>query len=140
MTILGHFSDWSLKNWPGKSGRFRAKSQEIKVVGNAILKAVYSIIFFLGCILQPQMTAKNDQFRTFFRMVPQKLAICSKRGHFRAKIHFIKVVGNAILKTFYLMTFFLGSIPQPEKPVEVGLYLLILSLYSFQLKIHKKFF
>ena len=30
----------------GKRGRFRAKSQEIKVVGNAILKAVYSIIFF----------------------------------------------------------------------------------------------
>ena len=35
----------------GKRGRFRAKSHEIKVVGNAILKAVYSIIFFLGCIL-----------------------------------------------------------------------------------------
>ena len=35
----------------GKRGRFRAKNHEIKVVGNAILKAVYSIIFFLGCIL-----------------------------------------------------------------------------------------
>ena len=35
----------------GKRGRFKAKSHEIKVVGNAILKAVYSIIFFLGCIL-----------------------------------------------------------------------------------------
>ena len=30
----------------GKRGRFRAKSQETKVIGNAILKAVYSIIFF----------------------------------------------------------------------------------------------
>ena len=35
----------------GKRGRFRAKSHEIKVVGNTILKAVYSITFFLGCIL-----------------------------------------------------------------------------------------
>ena len=35
----------------GKRGHFRAKSQGKKVVGNAILKAVYSIIFFLGCIL-----------------------------------------------------------------------------------------
>ena len=35
----------------GKRGRFRAKGYEIKVVGNAILKAAYSIIFFLGCIL-----------------------------------------------------------------------------------------
>ena len=35
----------------GKRGHLRAKSHEIKDVGNAILKAVYSITFFLGCIL-----------------------------------------------------------------------------------------
>ena len=41
---------------------------------------------------------------------------CPFKGHswqmgaFRAKSHEIKVVGNAILKTFYSMTFFLGRI------------------------------
>ena len=35
----------------GKRGHLRAKRHEIKDVGNAILKAVNSIIFFLGCIL-----------------------------------------------------------------------------------------
>ena len=57
------------------------------------------------------MTVEKVLFRAFFRVVPLKMAICGKRGHFRAKSYFIKVVGNAILKTFYLMTFFLGSIP-----------------------------
>ena len=47
------------------------------------------------------MTVEKDQFRAFFRMVLEKLAICGKKGRFRAKEHFIKVVGNAILKTFY---------------------------------------
>ena len=35
----------------GKRGRFRAKNYDIKIDGNAISKAVYSIIFFLRCIL-----------------------------------------------------------------------------------------
>ena len=56
------------------------------------------------------MTVENDQFRAFFRMVPQKLSFSGKRGRFRAKSYEIKVVGNAILKTFYSMTFFLGRI------------------------------
>ena len=56
------------------------------------------------------MTVENDQFRAFFRMVPQKLAFSGKRGRFRAKSYEIKVVGNAILQTFYSMTFFLGRI------------------------------
>ena len=34
----------------GKRGRFRAKSYEIKVVGNAILQTFHSMIFFLGRI------------------------------------------------------------------------------------------
>ena len=34
----------------GKRGRFRAKSYEIKVVGNAILQNFYSVTFFLGRI------------------------------------------------------------------------------------------
>ena len=38
----------------------------------------------------------------FFRMVLQKLAFSGKRGRFKAKSHEIKVVGNEILKTFYL--------------------------------------
>ena len=37
----------------GKRGRFRAKSQEIKDVGNAILKISYFITFFLERILWP---------------------------------------------------------------------------------------
>ena len=52
------------------------------------------------------MTVENEHFRAFFRMVLQKLAFSGKRGRFRAKSHEIKVVGNAILKTFYSMTFF----------------------------------
>ena len=56
------------------------------------------------------MTVENDQFRAFFRMVPQKLAFSGKRGRFRAKSYEIKVVGNAILQTFYSMIFFLGRI------------------------------
>ena len=52
----------------------------------------------------------TDQFGAFFKMVPQKLVICGKRRHFRAKGSFTKVVGNAILKNFYFMTFFLGHI------------------------------
>ena len=52
------------------------------------------------------MTVENDQFRAFFRMVPQKLALSGKRGRFRAETYEIKVVGNAIPKTFYSMTFF----------------------------------
>ena len=47
------------------------------------------------------MTVEKDQFRAFFKMVLEKLAICGKRGRFRAKEHSIKIVGNAILKTFY---------------------------------------
>ena len=35
----------------GKRGRFRAKSQEIKNVGNAILQIFYLMIFFLERIL-----------------------------------------------------------------------------------------
>ena len=42
------------------------------------------------------MTAENDLFRAFFRMVLQKLAFSGKKGHFRAKSQEIKVVGNAI--------------------------------------------
>ena len=34
----------------GKRGRFRAKSHEIKVVGNTILQTFHSMIFFLGRI------------------------------------------------------------------------------------------
>ena len=34
----------------GKRGRFRAKSQEIKVVGNAILQTFHSMIFFLRVV------------------------------------------------------------------------------------------
>ena len=56
------------------------------------------------------MKVENDQFRAFFRMVPQKLAFSGKKGRFRAKTYEIKVVGNAIPKTFYSMTFFLGCI------------------------------
>ena len=52
------------------------------------------------------MTVEKDQFRVFFKMVLEKLAICGKRECFRAKEQSIKVVGNAILKTFYLETFF----------------------------------
>ena len=76
------------------------------------------------------MTVENDQFRAFFRMVPQKLAISRKRGRFRAKSLFIKVVVNAIFKIFYLMTFFLGRISKPEKTIEAGLFLLILGVFS----------
>ena len=64
-------------------------------------------------------------------MVPQKLAFSGKRGCFRAESYKIKVVGNAILKTFYSMTFFLRRISQPEKTVEVGLVLLIVGFFSF---------
>ena len=39
-------------------------------------------------------------YLAFFRMDPEKLAICDKRGRFRGKGHFIKVVASAILKTF----------------------------------------
>ena len=56
------------------------------------------------------MTVENDQFRAFFRMVPQKLAFSGKRGRFRAKSYEIKVVGNAILKAVYSIIFFLGCI------------------------------
>ena len=42
-------------------------------------------------------------------MVLQELAFCGKRGLFRAKSHEIKVVENAILKTFYSMTFFVTA-------------------------------
>ena len=58
----------------GKRGHLRAKSHEIKDVGNAILKAVYSITL---------------------------LAISGKSGRFRAKSHEIKVVGNANLKAVH---------------------------------------
>ena len=53
------------------------------------------------------MTVENDHIiRAFFRMVLQKLAFPGKRGGFRAKSHEIKVVVNAILKTYYFMNFF----------------------------------
>ena len=52
------------------------------------------------------MTVENDKFRAFFRMVPKKLAFSGERGPFRAKSYEIKTVGNAILQTFYSMTFF----------------------------------
>ena len=58
------------------------------------------------------MTLKNDQFKAFFRMFPQKLAILSKRGHFRAKSHIIKVVENAILNISDFITFFPGMNPK----------------------------
>ena len=45
----------------------------------------------------------------FFRIVLQKLAIFGKRGHFRAKSHFIRVVENAILNIFYFIIFFLDA-------------------------------
>ena len=51
------------------------------------------------------MTVENEHFRAFFRMVLQKLAFSGKRGRFRAKSHELKVVGNAMLKTFNFMTF-----------------------------------
>ena len=73
--------------------------------------------FFLEHILQSQMTVEKDQFRAFFRMVPQKLAICGKNGRFRATSYKIKIVENAILKTFYLMTFFSRCILQPQMTV-----------------------
>ena len=57
------------------------------------------------------MTVENDHFRAFFRMVLQKLVFPGKRGRSRAKCHEIKVVGNAILKTFYFITFFPGMHP-----------------------------
>ena len=57
------------------------------------------------------MTVEKDQFRAFFKMVLEKLAICGKRGRFRARDHLIKVVGNAILQIFYSKTFFLRRIP-----------------------------
>ena len=47
-------------------------------------------------------------------MVLQKLAFSGKRGRFRAKTPEIKVVGNAILKTFYSMTFFLAIKGKPN--------------------------
>ena len=56
------------------------------------------------------MTVENDQFRAFFRMVPQKLAFSGKRGRFRAKSQEIKVVGKAILKDVYSITFFLQGV------------------------------
>ena len=52
------------------------------------------------------MTVENEHFRAFFRMVLQKLAFSGKRGHFRAKSHETKVVGNATLKAVYSITFF----------------------------------
>ena len=60
---------------------------------------------FLGTI----QLVENDHFRAFFGMVLQKLAFSGKRGLFRAKSHEIKVVENAILKTFYSMTFFVTA-------------------------------
>ena len=121
----------------GNREHVRAKGHEI---GNANLKTFCFLTFFLERILQSQITVEKEQFRAFFRMVLQKLSICGKRGCFRSTNHFIKIVGNAILKIFYFMTFFLRRIPWPEKPFEVCLFLIILSLYSFWLKIHKKFF
>ena len=58
------------------------------------------------------MTVENEHFRAFFRMVLHKLAFSGKRGYFRAKAKSreIKVVGNAILKAVYSITFFLGCI------------------------------
>ena len=56
------------------------------------------------------MTVENEQFRAFFRIVPQKLPFSGRRGRFRAKSYEIKVVGNAILQTFHSVTFFLGRI------------------------------
>ena len=52
------------------------------------------------------MTVEDEHFRAFFRMVLQKLAFSGKRGPFRAKSYEIKVVGNAILKAVYSITFF----------------------------------
>ena len=71
------------------------------------------------------MTVVKYQFWAFFRMVPEKMAICGKRWHFRAKGHFVKVVGNAILKTFCFKTFFLRRILWPQMTVEISLFLLI---------------
>ena len=56
------------------------------------------------------MTVEKVLFRAFFRMVPQKMAICGKRGHFRATSTVVKVVGITILKIFCFITFFLGRI------------------------------
>ena len=56
------------------------------------------------------MTVENEHFSAFFRMVLQKLAFSGKRGHFRAKSHEIKVVGNAISKAVYSIIIFLGCI------------------------------
>ena len=56
------------------------------------------------------MTVEKDQFRAFFKMVLEKLAICGKRGRFGATNIGVKVVGNAILKAVYSITFFLGCI------------------------------
>ena len=50
------------------------------------------------------MTVEKDQFRVFFIIVPEKLAICGKRGRFRATSTVVKVVGNAILKIFCFIT------------------------------------
>ena len=56
------------------------------------------------------MTVENEHFRAFFRMVLQNWLFLAKGGRFRAKSHEIKVVGNAILKAVYSITFFLGCI------------------------------
>ena len=61
----------------GKRGCFRSTN-------HAILKTFYFITFFLGDILQSEMTVEKVLFRAFFRVVPLKMAICGKRGHFRA--------------------------------------------------------
>ena len=69
------------------------------------------------------MTVKNEQFQDFIRHINTKLmkffselsikygTFMAKVRRFRAKGHKLKVVGNAILKTFYFIIFFSRSHP-----------------------------
>ena len=57
------------------------------------------------------MTVEKDQFKAIFKMVPQKLTICGKRGRFRVTSTYVKFVENAILKFFCFMTFFSRTHP-----------------------------
>ena len=59
------------------------------------------------------MTVEKDQFRTVFRLVPQKLGIFGKNGPFRATSISVKVVGNAILGGVFFIPFFLQGFLLP---------------------------
>ena len=56
------------------------------------------------------MTVEKHQFKVFIKNGVSKMVICGKTGQFRVTSTSIKIVGNAILKTFYFILFFLGRI------------------------------